>query len=264
MRALIDASRERLSPLSGHRRRRRLADRGASRRRQRRARSNSIAARDESWHDFVGGLCATFGIGLVHLHNMSGCREGLLAAMSDARCALWLHRPRSQFRMPDDHVPRRGRHVLRRRRPTPRCAAAASPRSRHSHGIDIVAWRAGIGALLAGAAFLIAPSRWAADMLARYFPGRRVDVIPHGAPGAGRGRAGAAHRARSMLPDDDMPTVAVLGAIGPDKGARRIERLVALARERGMPRAFRAHRLPGCAGNGRGRRRCALHGSRPL
>jgi hypothetical protein len=36
-----------------------------------------------------------------------------------------------------------------------------------------------------------------------------------------------------VLPDDDVPTVAVLGAVGPDKGARRLERLVALARERG-------------------------------
>jgi glycosyltransferase involved in cell wall biosynthesis len=34
-----------------------------------------------------------------------------------------------------------------------------------------------------------------------------------------------------LLPDDDVPTVAVLGAIGPDKGARRLERLVELARE---------------------------------
>ena len=35
------------------------------------------------------------------------------------------------------------------------------------------------------------------------------------------------------LPDDGAPTVAVLGAIGPDKGSRRLERLVALARARG-------------------------------
>ncbi len=32
------------------------------------------------------------------------------------------------------------------------------------------------------------------------------------------------------LPDDDVPTVAVLGAVGPDKGARRLERMVSLVR----------------------------------
>jgi glycosyltransferase involved in cell wall biosynthesis len=34
------------------------------------------------------------------------------------------------------------------------------------------------------------------------------------------------------LPKDDVPSVAVLGAVGPDKGARRLERLAQLARAR--------------------------------
>ena len=37
---------------------------------------------------------------------------------------------------------------------------------------------------------------------------------------------------RSRLPDDGAPTIAVLGAVGPDKGARRLERLVGLVRAR--------------------------------
>ena len=35
------------------------------------------------------------------------------------------------------------------------------------------------------------------------------------------------------LPDDDIATIAVLGAVGPDKGARRLERLADLVRETG-------------------------------
>ncbi len=35
----------------------------------------------ESWEAFVGGICASFGIGLVHLHNISACREGILLAL---------------------------------------------------------------------------------------------------------------------------------------------------------------------------------------
>src|SRR4029078_6813061 len=38
-----------------------------------------------------------------------------------------------------------------------------------------------------------------------------------------------------LMPDDDVPVVAVLGAIGPDKGARRIERMIEIARERDVP-----------------------------
>jgi hypothetical protein len=36
------------------------------------------------------------------------------------------------------------------------------------------------------------------------------------------------------MPDDGRPVVAVLGAIGPDKGARRLERLVELTRAQGL------------------------------
>ena len=81
--------------------------------------------------------------------------------------------------------------------------------------------------MLRDASFLIAPSRWAADTFTRYFPDQAVEVIAHGAPGVWAlhetGHDGAARAARLavVLPDDDMPTVAVLGAVGPDKGARR-------------------------------------------
>jgi O-antigen biosynthesis protein len=36
----------------------------------------------EPWAEFLGGLCATFGVGLVHLHDISGCRDGILAALA--------------------------------------------------------------------------------------------------------------------------------------------------------------------------------------
>ncbi len=38
---------------------------------------------DESWRDFLGGICARFGIELIHLHNISGCRDGLISALSE-------------------------------------------------------------------------------------------------------------------------------------------------------------------------------------
>ena len=63
---------------------------------------------------------------------------------------------------------------------------------------------------------------------------RARDVPTHRA----RGPARRAAMAAITLPDDACPTVAVLGAIGPDKGARRLERLVELARARGAPIRF--------------------------
>src|SRR6202008_2151556 len=51
-------------------------------------------------------------------------------------------------------------------------------------------------------------------------------VVPHGSA-QGTTRDDAVHT-RLELPDDGIPTVAGIGAIGPDKGARRLERLVKL------------------------------------
>jgi glycosyltransferase involved in cell wall biosynthesis len=73
-------------------------------------------------------------------------------------------------------------------------------------------------------------------MFGRYFDRRDVAVIPHGTPAPAR-RAPGAHTA-VLLPRDGLPVVVVLGAIGPDKGARRVERLAALAAQRDAPVRF--------------------------
>jgi glycosyltransferase involved in cell wall biosynthesis len=96
-------------------------------------------------------------------------------------------------------------------------------------GIDVAGWRAQHARLVERAAFVIAPSQWAGAMFRRYFQRDDVTLVPHGAepptPAAGA-------RVCVLMPDDDVPVVAVLGAIGPDKGARRIERMIEIARER--------------------------------
>ncbi len=115
------------------------------------------------------------------------------------------------------------------------CTRCLGARPRFS-GIDIARGGRAIATCSRRAHFSIAPSQWAASMLARYFPERAAEVIPHGAPSAsGAGGAGdeRVSRAAFDLPDDDIPTVAVLGAIGPDKGARRLERIAALVRTTG-------------------------------
>ncbi len=78
---------------------------------------------------------------------------------------------------------------------------------------------------------MIAPSQWAAAMIRRYFPVPAVTVIAHGS-GTGMAREDAVYT-RLDLPADGIPTVAVIGAIGSDKGSRRLERLVELTRQRG-------------------------------
>src|SRR5678815_544101 len=72
------------------------------------------------------------------------------------------------------------------------------------------------------------------DRFRRYFARDDVSVIPHGtaAPEAMRT---SGLRLAALLPDDDVPVIAALGAIGPDKGARRIEALVERMRALDLP-----------------------------
>ncbi len=190
----------------------------------------------EPWRDFVGGICGSFGIALVHLHNISACRDGILTALESLPVPYGYTVHDLNFACPTiTFLGTDGMYCGAPIDPAvcARCLAAQPAFDR----IDIVAWRDRHRPLVDGAAFRIAPSQWAARTLTRYFPTRPVAVIAHGAPeGVPVRRPGV--RTMIMLPRDDIPTVALLGAIGPDKGARRIERLAQLAREAGAPVRF--------------------------
>lgn len=186
----------------------------------------------EPWSDYLGGICARFDVGLIHLHNISGCREGLMEALSrlDTPYGYTVHD--LNFACPTITFLNAEHRYCGAVTDAAVCTACLAAQPEFA-GADIEAWRTRHRALLARTAFLIAPSPWAASILNKYFPGRQVTVIPHG-NAAGMSRPDAV---RSLLPmaDDGRPVIAVLGAIGPDKGARRLERLVELTRQRGLP-----------------------------
>lgn len=192
----------------------------------------------ESWRDFIGGIAASFRIALIHIHHLLHAQEGVVAALQTLGLPwgitihdLWLACPTVTLSRAD------GRHCGGET-DAARCTRCLDAQPTFA-GTDIVQWRREHAALAGGAAFLIAPSQWAAAMFVRYFPeaAPRVHVIPHATPDAWAGQsetdtAGEPLRA-VLLPDDDLPTVAIVGAIGQDKGARRVERLAQRARERG-------------------------------
>jgi GT2 family glycosyltransferase/glycosyltransferase involved in cell wall biosynthesis len=184
---------------------------------------------NESWRDFLGAICTTFGIALIHLHNVSACRDGLLTALRDLGIPYGYTVHDLNFACPTITFLGRDGMYCGGQTDAEMCTRClgSQPAFRDA---DIVAWRGRHGALVDRAAFLLAPSRWAAAMLERYFPGNVVHEIAHGTRNVATSALSAATTGLA-LPDDGIPTVAVLGAIGPDKGARRIERLVALARK---------------------------------
>src|SRR5206468_1555707 len=174
--------------------------------------------------------------GIVHLHSIAQCREGVIAALEGLDlpygCTvhdLYFACPTITLLAPDAMYCGGVTDVAT-------CTRCLDTRPT-LRDIDIPSWRARHRELLANSAFLIAPSRWAASMIARYFPGRPAEVIPHGATLASPARVSRESlvpRAVFDLPDDGVPTVALLGAIGPDKGARRVERFVELVRSGGV------------------------------
>ena len=186
----------------------------------------------EPWSDFLGGICARFGVDLIHLHNISGCRDGLLQALSrlDTPYGYTVHD--LNFACPTITFLNQRHRYCGAVTDAAVCTACLAAQPAFA-GVDIEAWREKHRALLARSAFLIAPSVWAASILTKYFPEHAVTVIPHGNAG-GMSRPDAVASPLPMA-DDGRPVVAVLGAIGPDKGARRLERLVELTRERGLP-----------------------------
>jgi GT2 family glycosyltransferase/glycosyltransferase involved in cell wall biosynthesis len=189
----------------------------------------------ERWRDFVGALCATFRIALIHLHNISGCREGLIEALAQPPVPFGYTLHDLNFACPTiTFLDARGR-FCGGETDVHACQQCVAAQPAHAH-VDVTAWRAAHARLVADAAFVIAPSRWALTMFGRYFDRRDVPIVPHGTAAPGL-RAPGAHTA-VLLPRDGLPVVVVLGAIGPDKGARRVERLARLAAQRDAPVRF--------------------------
>ncbi len=181
----------------------------------------------ESWCEFLRAILATLRVGLVHLHNISHCRDGLLAALDGLGVPYGYTVHDLNFACPTITLIAADGAYCGGETDAVKCARCLAAQPEFAR-IDIVDWRTRHARLVASAAFLIAPSQWAADMFARYFPGAAPRVIAHGSDASAD--LVAVSRSGLPLPDDEVPTVAVLGAIGPDKGARRLERLVELAR----------------------------------
>jgi GT2 family glycosyltransferase len=177
---------------------------------------------------FLRMLCATWNVGLVHLHNISGSRDVVLDALPKLGVPYGYTVHDLNFACPTITLQRPDGSFCGGVTDIDACGHCLAGHEK-LHDIDIADWRARHGALLARASFVIAPSRWAGELLARYFPGLDISIVPHAST---LGDSGENAVKVVLMPESGLRTVAVLGAIGPDKGARRIERLAQLAAQR--------------------------------
>ena len=182
-----------VAALPRHRGRRHVADRGASCRRRSGDERDSSAAPTSRGRRSSAGCAQRCASGLVHLHNISACRDGLLAAMPalDVPYGYTVHD--LNFACPTITFLEAGRMYCGAQTDVGRCTPCLAAQPEFA-GIAIQDWRARHAALVRHAAFVVAPSQWAADTFVRYFPDRRPSVIAHGHPHGGR-RARADARA---------------------------------------------------------------------
>jgi glycosyltransferase involved in cell wall biosynthesis len=100
--------------------------------------------------------------------------------------------------------------------------------------ISIKQWRLEHEEFLFNSAFISAPSLWARNTFNKYFPEISVEVIPNIHHLGFSKSLGGGIRC-FLLPRDEVKHIGIMGAIGPVKGARNLEKLVERTRERKLP-----------------------------
>ena len=187
---------------------------------------------DELWADYLRDIADIFAIAFAHIHHLSGSRIGLLTALANAGLPYGVTIHDFHLACPTITLMDGSDRFCGGETDPEACrrCLAAQP---GLCDVPIQDWRMAHGDFLAGAEFLLAPSQSAADLMARYYPPHGVHVVPHDkADGATPAPPIAP---KFSLPADGLPTIGILGAIGPVKGARKVERLIELTRQLRLP-----------------------------
>lgn len=190
--------------------------------------------KDEPWADLLNAVCRSFRIDLCHIHHIAGARDGLLHAIAGLKCAYGLTLHDSYLACPTITLLGHDGEYCGAVTDAKICQSCLDRQIQYK-GISISAWRDAHRSLIANARFIVAPTEWLSTTFRRYFPGTAIRVVPHGMQASEL----TAHAPEDMcsallLPRDGKHAIGVLGAIGPVKGARRLERLVKRTRERGL------------------------------
>ncbi len=185
---------------------------------------------------FLRDICTWLRIDLVHVHSLVGSGDDFLRALRVAAVDYVYTVHDMYLPCPSIYLIDAGGRYCNATTDPAACQACLRE-TPGLGGIDIVAWRARHAAFMEGARRVLAPSRWAAETILAYYPKAPVQVMPHG-PGAAIApdapQTGTA-TAICVLPQDGRRHVGVLGAIGPEKGSRRIDAMAQRIRERNLP-----------------------------
>jgi O-antigen biosynthesis protein len=183
--------------------------------------------------DWLRSLCSWLRIELAHVHSLVGSGEDLRQMLADASIPYCYSIHDMYLACPTVYLIDGQGQYCDATTDNAVCRRCLS-KIPGLEDIDIEAWRARYRSFLDKASRIIAPSQWAQHTLEKYYPGIKVMLAP---PWPELVRDGVVLESPGVfaLPDDECRHIGVLGAIGPEKGARHLEALVARIRERRLP-----------------------------
>ena len=186
--------------------------------------------------DWLRPVCAWLRIGVVHVHSLVGTGDDFLQVLGKSAVPYCYSVHDMYLPCPTVYLINSEGQYCNATTDHALCRQCLSKCS--GLDTDVDRWRARYGAFLRKASRIFAPSRWAADTLTKYYPGIAVTVAPHRhaqCPDSSRSTPVRVVHNVFPLPDDECRHIGVLGAIGPEKGARHLDALVARIRERRLP-----------------------------
>ena len=187
----------------------------------------------QSPDDWLASVCSWLGIGLIHVHSLVGSGDDLAHLLRTASIPYCYSVHDMYLPCPTVYlIDSRGKYcgATTDNQLCQRCLASQPG----LEDIDIKRWRERYQAVLEGARMIFAPSEWARETLRKYFRGISVTVAPPSLKPLENGGKGE-RSGEFSLPTDRCRHIGVLGAIGPEKGARNLDQMVARIRERGLP-----------------------------
>jgi glycosyltransferase involved in cell wall biosynthesis len=180
---------------------------------------------------WLAPVCAWLGIEFIHVHSLVGSGDDLLALLRGTALPYGYTAHDMYLPCPTVYlIDADGRYC----NATTDIAICSRCLDAQGFRVDIAAWRQRYGEFLGHARKVWAPSAWARDTLRTYFPGLAVDVTAP-EPNLALRATGLPSQQGFDLPDDGRRNIAVLGAIGAEKGARLIDAMADRIRARGLP-----------------------------
>jgi GT2 family glycosyltransferase/glycosyltransferase involved in cell wall biosynthesis len=189
-------------------------------------------ANDELWKDFFEGVCERFAVDSIHVHHISACREGFLLALAQTNIPYRVTLHDFYFPCPAVHLLKGDNTYCGGQTDVEVCQRCIDSHPLAPR-VKVAAWRDANEKLLSKAIQIIAPSDFTAITTQAYFKNIAITTIPHATYSSATSEKPVAQKGHFS---SEFPiTFAVVGAVGPLKGARNVEAMGRHLRERKIP-----------------------------